>query len=413
MCGSPTLESVIDLGDQYIASAFVGAEVPDFLAKPQPLEVVRCASADGCGLVQLRHTIAASVLYHDYGYRSGTNEIMRTNLKEIVTEVEAMVQLAPGDVVLDIGCNDGTLLMFYESKGIDRIGIDPSDNVTKLAREKGLQVVPAFFSADAFRGARPGKKAKAVTSIAMFYDLESPTEFVRDVASILAPDGVWVIELSYLPAMLAKHSYDTICHEHLEYYALWQIEWMLAREGLRIHRIEFNESNGGSFRMFIRPEGAGAVSRETRAILDGVRRDEETLELRTDKPYARFRAASETARAELRELLLKIKAEKRTTYIYGASTKGNTILQYCGIDSALVTKAADRNPEKWGKRTLGTNIPIVSEEDARADNPDYFLVLPWHFFSGFVTRERDFLRRGGKFILPLPSVRVVGAEESP
>jgi len=408
ICGGGQLEPVIDLGAQYLASIFTGDDVTAELGTRYPLEVVRCAARTGCGLVQLRHSVARELLYAHYGYLSGINESMRANLCDIAQQVERMVRLEPRDLVVDVGCNDGTLLSCYQTAGLDRLGFEPADNVCQLARDKGLEVVPTFFAHDAFERARPGKKARTITSIAMFYDLEDPDEFVRTIASILADDGVWVIELSYLPMMLANTSYDTICHEHLEYYRLRPIKWMLDRHALTIHGIEFNDVNGGSFRLFIRPAGAGAVPDEAQAAIRGVEEQEERLGMAGDAPYLRFRTQAEKVSRELRTLLDELAAAGKKVYIYGASTKGNTILQYCGVDRTLIPKAADRNPDKWRRRTLGTDILIVSEDEARRESPDYFLVLPWHFIDGFKQREREFLERGGKFILPLPEVRVIG-----
>lgn len=409
ICGSASLDTVIDLGDQFIASAFVGEVVPEPLNRRYPTEVVRCV--EGCGLVQMRHSIERKLLYADgYGYRSGTNELMRANLRTIAAGVESAVDLRPGDTVLDIGCNDGTLLDSYRVEGLDKVGFDPVSTIARSAADKGIYVVNEFFSAQRFREARPGRKPRAITSIAMFYDLEQPLEFAREVAGLLAADGVWVIELSYLPTMLEKISFDTICHEHLEYYALRQIEWMAERAQLDVRRVEFNDTNGGSFRVFLGRRD-GIVRDADRKTLESARGRESGLALHTDRPYRAFREAATRIRSELQTLLQQLKVDGKKVYIYGASTKGNTLLQYCGIDYRLVEKAADRNPEKWGRHTLGTDIPIISEEQARSERPDYFLVLPWHFFSGFVTREAEFLARGGKFILPLPSVRMVGAAD--
>src|SRR6185436_886971 len=209
----------------------------------------RCASVDACGLVQLRHTVSPRVLYHDYGYRSGTNEIMRRNLLEIVQRIESVIDFKDGDIVLDIGCNDGTLLDSYRRVDLDRVGIDPSANVAATARARGFHVEEDFFTASVFDRARPGRKARVVTSIAMYYDLEAPHRFTADVKAVLADDGVWVMELSYLPFMLERSSFDTICHEHLEYYSLRQIEWILDRHDLEVQSVEFNDINGGSFRL--------------------------------------------------------------------------------------------------------------------------------------------------------------------
>jgi hypothetical protein len=350
------------------------------------------------------------VLYDNYGYLSGINETMRANLWDIALKIEAMMDLRKGDIAVDIGCNDGTLLDGYRTAGLDKVGFDPAHNVVKAARDKGIDVVNDFFSLPSFAKARPGRKARVVTSIAMFYDLEAPPRFVGHVCSLLADDGVWVVELSYLPFMLEKHSFDTICHEHLEYYALQPIEWLLQRHEMQVHKIEFNDVNGGSFRLFIRKQAAGAAPEETSVLLDKVREEENALGLRTDRPFVQFRDAAMKVRRDLKKLLAELKAAGKTVYVYGASTKGNTLLEFCGVDKRMVVKAADRNPQKWGRRTLGTDIPIVSEQQARDEAPDYFLVLPWHFLGNFLRREEAFLERGGKFIVPLPEVRVVGKE---
>ncbi len=408
ICGSTQLESVIDLGHQYIASAFVGDTVPAALNQPYPLNVVRCSGSGTCGLVQLKQSINPTLLYADgYGYRSGTNESMRQNLRGIASSIEAVVALRSGDTIVDIGCNDGTLLESYETAGLDKVGFDPVASISASAREKGVHVINDFFAGQLFAQARPGRKARVVTSIAMFYDLERPIEFMRDIVGILSDDGVWVIELSYLPSMLERASFDTVCHEHLEYYSLRQIEWMTERCGLTVQRVELNDTNGGSFRLFMRKQGHEWRASD-RSTVEAWRGREEAMRLETDEPFGKFRNESSAIRQELNDLLRDLKADGKKIFVYGASTKGNTVLQYCGIDTRLVEKAADRNPEKHGRRTLGTNIPIVSEEQARAEAPDYFLVLPWHFLGGFLVRESEFLDRGGKFIVPFPRVRLVG-----
>lgn len=408
ICGSNDLRRVIDLGAQFIASVFVIDQADERLRQAYPLELVRCSSPGGCGLVQLRHSISPRVLYNAYGYRSGINEQMRRNLESIATAAESMACLAPGDTVLDIGCNDGTLLAAFRRSGIDRLGIDPAANVVSSAREKGIEAVCDFFSKGIYHGVRPGIKAKIVASIAMFYDLEDPGAFVRDVADILADDGVWVAEMVYLPFILKNNAFDTICHEHLGYYTLRQLEWLLAPNGLKIYGVALNDVNGGSIRLFIRKHSAGPVSEETVRQLNTIRENELSLGLDNESPYQAFYDKVCGIRDTLRTVLETINTRGKTVYIYGASTKGNTILQFCGIDRRLIPLAADRNPEKWGTRTPFTNIEIISEEQSRSHQPDYFLALPWHFVNAFRKREAAFLSRGGRFILPLPRVRILG-----
>ena len=411
ICSSAEFELVVDLGDQYIASAFVDEHVSADLSNRYPLQLIRCSSNNGCGLVQLRHSVHPDLMYTDgYGYRSGINESMKANLKSIVNQVETIAELKDGDIVIDIGCNDGTLLDFYQNKNIDKVGFDLVAKIIQSAREKGIDGINEPFSAESFIRNRPGKKAKIITSIAMFYDLEEPNKFVKDISAVLHDKGVWVIELSYLPAMLDMNSFDTICHEHLEYYSLKQIEWMASEHGMQVTNVEINNVNGGSFRVFLQNKSVKVGASEIKRIAS-MRVKETQLTLDTDRPYNIFRAEILRFKNMLMSLLLKLNEEGKSVYAYGASTKGNVLLQYAGITPELVQKAAERNPEKWGRYTLGTNIPIISESEARAEMPDYFLVLPWHFFAGFVEREREFLDRGGKFIMPLPEVKVLGRED--
>jgi len=414
ICGSRSLAPVFDLGEQYIAGAFM---TPADLALPgnapfrhrYPLELVRCdpAVTGGCGLVQLRHTVARSLLFEHYGYRSGINQTMREHLARIADTAAEIVHASTGDTVLDIGSNDGTLLLSYKTPGLDLLGIDPAEDVTRYARESGIEVVDGFFSAASFSAARPGRKARIVTSIAMFYDLEDPRAFVDEVAQVLAEDGVWVIEVGWLVAMLRMNSFDAVCHEHLEYYGLAQLEALLAPAGLAVQRVETNDINGGSICLFIRRADVARRSPEF-TTLDPVRHQERALRLDTDQPFAEFRTNAETIRDELRALLQAEARQGRRTYAYGASTKGNVILQFCALDRGLVQAAADRNPDKWGREMLGSDIPIISEEQARVDRPDYFLALPYHFIDEFKRRELPYLKDGGKFILPMPRVHVVG-----
>jgi len=248
----------------------------------------------------------------------------------------------------------------------------------------------------------------AITSIAMFYDLEDPVSFVRHIRNLLNEQGVWVFEMSYMPTMLKLDSYDTICHEHLEYYSLAVLENIVARAGMRIFKIEFNDINGGSIRCYSCYEESkefGTI--EDQILLDKIRQEEFDLELDTDAPYFAFQERIEKQKDELMSLLSNLKAKGKRIHIYGASTKGNTILQWCGIDNTIIDFAAERNPDKYGAKTLGTNIPIISEAESRAMKPDYYLVLPWHFKDEFIVREKDILNSGTGFIFPLPKVDII------
>jgi hypothetical protein len=412
ICGSEHLAPVLSLGDQRIAGAFADPGGDQPVQRAIPLELVRCdmtRDQEACGLIQTKHTVPGSILYSSYWYRSGVNRTMTENLHGIARGIEAIMPLESGDLVVDIGCNDGTLLDGYATEGLRYLGFDPSDMV-RYARAKGYDVVNDFYSVQALHQRRPHQKAKAITSIAMFYDLEHPRTFVADVAEALADDGIWVIELHYLPLMLEANAFDAIVHEHLEYYSLAVIERLVGEEGLEVVSAELNDMNGGSIRLFIGHQGAHRRTAEQQESLTALRVSEFELALDAPEPYEAFRIGVERVRDDLVRTCREIRDAGKTIHVYGASTKGNTILQYAGIDHSDIEAAADRNPDKWGSETIATRIPIISEEQSRAMNPDYYLALPWHFLDEFIEREQEFLQRGGKFIVPLPEVRVVGKQ---
>ena len=405
-CGSSSLKRVIDLGEQFLQGSFVkeGKELPP--QRKIALSLVRCdptRDERACGLLQLEQSVPPEILYSAYWYRSGTNNTMRQHLKGIADEAAAIVGRT-GCVVLDIGCNDGTLLKCYPAS-FTKFGIDPSDVAQEVTGD--ISVVQAIFPSGELLATLAGRKCDIVTSIAMFYDLEDPVAFTRSIREILAPDGVWVFEMSYMPTMLKMNSYDTICHEHLEYYSLAVIEYVLHAAGMKVFNCTLNEINGGSIRCYAtHAENFRYKSDEFNHNIKRLRQEEFDLELDTDKPYKNFQDRINVHREELNLLLRKLKKEGKKVHIYGASTKGNTILQWCGIDNRIIDFAAERNPDKYGARTLGTDIPIISEAESRALEPDYYLILPWHFREEFLRREDEVRRRGTKFIFPLPSVEI-------
>ncbi|MEO5364875.1 MAG: class I SAM-dependent methyltransferase [Magnetococcus sp. WYHC-3] len=408
VCGSTALTKVIDIGEQYLQGSFVkpGKELPP--TRKIPMELVRCdpeRDENACGLLQMVHSVPPQILYAAYWYRSGTNQTMRDHLKGIVEEAMGMLTKKSARV-LDIGCNDGTLLGFYPNEFI-KYGVDPSDVAQEIPADRA-HVIQDTFPSPSLDKALDGAHLDVITSIAMFYDLEDPVSFVRNIKKCLTKEGIWIFEMSYMPSMLEQNSYDTICHEHLEYYSLAVLENIAARAGMRIVRAELNDINGGSIRCYATHSDNYSLDRpEFSAFLNHLRQKEFDLELDLNNPYRDFQSRIEKHRDELMALLGKLKAEGKTVHIYGASTKGNTILQLCGIDKNLIPYAAERNPDKFGARTLGTDIAIISEEESRAMNPDYYLVLPWHFKKEFIAREQAMLDRGVGMIFPLPFVDVV------
>jgi cyclopropane fatty-acyl-phospholipid synthase-like methyltransferase len=356
--------------------------------------------------VQLRHTFPARQLYGDtYGYRSGLNPSMSRHLHRKVEMLRRLVQVDRGDIALDIGSNDGTLLAAYPADGPILVGFDPSAAKFANHYRPDVALVIDFFSADVFRARFGARKAKIITSIAMFYDLDAPQTFMNDVASVLAADGVWHFEQSYLPSMIEANSYDTICHEHIEYYAFRQIEWMTRKAGLRVIDVEKNGTNGGSFAVTVAHEESGLSANE-RGV-ESFRRAEAALELDAIEPWRALHERILKHRDELLEFFSRLRREKKTIVGYGASTKGNVLLQFCGITADMLPCIAEINEDKLGCCTPGTWIPIVSEEEARKMNPDYFLVLPWHFRDVITDRETEFRQHGGKLVFPLPKLEIV------
>jgi SAM-dependent methyltransferase len=407
------LTQVISLGEQHLQGSFLkpGKELPPM--RKIPLSLVRCdptKDEKACGLLQMEHTVPPEVLYSAYWYRSGTNSTMNAHLKGIVEEVLSLVHVSDA-TVLDIGCNDGTLLGFYP-EGFHKYGIDPSD-VAQEIDKKAVTVIQDIFPSDELSRCFADTKADIITSIAMFYDLEDPIVFTKGIKEILAPEGLWVFEMSYMPTMLKMTSYDTICHEHLEYYSLSVIEYILKQSGMKVVNVALNDINGGSLRVYAAHTTNFKYKNEQ--FLHNIRamhQEEFDLELDTDKPYKNFQDRVNVHRDGLVSLLRRLKKEGKKIHIYGASTKGNTILQWCGIDNRIIDCAAERNPDKYGALTLGTDIPIVSEAESRAMNPDYYLVLPWHFKKEFIERERETLERGVQLIFPLPTIEIISKENT-
>jgi NDP-4-keto-2,6-dideoxyhexose 3-C-methyltransferase len=404
------LEAILSLGEHFV-SDFIEPGAAD--GTKAPLELVLCRR---CRLLQLKHTVPGDTMYRNYWYRSGTNQTMRTALADIANKAEHLVHLKEGDAVLDIGCNDGTLLASYKTGGIYKIGFDPAENLAMHSRKIANHLTVGYFESEPFRdNAELAKqRPKIVTSIAMFYDLEDPNTFVADIKKVMHPDGLWIVQMSYLPLMLKTNELGNVCHEHLEYYSLQSFEYLLHRHDLEAVDLEMNDVNGGSIRAYIRNRNANPQSfadetyRELAADRVAAFREEESrLRLDTSAPYMEFATWVDRIRQDVVGFIKEKVGHGKVVYVYGASTKGNTLLQYFGLDSTLIAGAAERNRDKWGRMTVGTHIPIVSEEEARTVKPDYFLVLPWHFLEEFQKREKDYLLGGGRFIVPMPHFTLI------
>jgi NDP-4-keto-2,6-dideoxyhexose 3-C-methyltransferase len=391
LCDSNQLEEAFSLGEQFINDFVAKEKVTEGIKAP--LDLMICKQ---CSLIQLRHTAPQELLYsRHYWYRSGVTQTMRDGLKNVATAIENIIKLEANDVILDIGANDGTLLASIETPGIIKVGCEPANNLIDELSKHTKYVMHDFWSSDRYNQlAREWEigKAKVITALGMFYDLDDPNSFIKDVQKTLTNDGIFIAQLMCLASMLKKNDLGNICHEHIEYYSFESLKFMFEKNGLEIFKIEENAINGGSYRIFARHLSSGSINfKEDCSINDLIS----------------FKARIDDNRDKCVNFIKNEVKNGKTIYVYGASTKGNVILQYYGLDYKLITAAAERSPEKWGKYTIGTGIPIISEEEARKAQPDYFLVLPWAFFDEFYEREIEWRRKGGKFILPLSEFRVV------
>jgi len=398
--GGTNLITVLSLGEQYLTGVFPKSSA-DKITKG-PLDLVWCPTS---GLLQMKQSYSLDEMYGDnYGYRSGLNISMVRHLEQKIAALERLVKPQSNDLVIDIGSNDATSLKAYSGKH-RKVGIDPTGKKFKEYYTDDIDLIPDFFSASVFKSHFPKDEAKIITSIAMFYDLERPMDFVRDIEEILADDGVWHFEQSYMPSMLRTNSYDTICHEHLEFYSFKVVKNMLETCGLKIIDVQMNAINGGSFAVTAAKKNSLYTSNN--AVINWMLKQEDDMGLDTPKPYRDFEERVFRHRKNLKELIEALVNDGKKIIGYGASTKGNVLLQFCGLTSDHIPFIAEVNEEKFGSFTPGTNIPIISEREAKSMNPDYFFVLPWHFKNSILDREKEYAARGGKFIFPLPEIEIV------
>jgi len=367
------------------------------------------------GAVKLTEMAPPHTMWGKYWYRSGINAAMKKELGDIVNEINSRVKHTHGDIWLDIACNDGTLLSQIPNSFV-KLGIDPCDDSYYAESSKYANIVQDYFSYDAYQRTGYGdKKAKIITTIAMFYDLLDPHSFISDITKVLDDNGVWVVQMSYTPLMLQQLAFDNICHEHVYYYSLNSIKKLFAQHGLKIVDCSLNDVNGGSFRVYVQKEIAELSSFGTSPLRDVCNfRVQSILNYETNHfdiskhtVWEEFMTNIELLKKQTVDFIKQAKAEGKVICGYGASTKGNTLLQWFGLDHTLIDAIAERSPYKFGLKTIGTNIPILSEEEVRAMKPDYMLVLPWHFINEFVQRENEYLSNGGKFIVPCPKFEII------
>lgn len=399
---------ILDLGSHYV-SDFVLDPTMHRMRKKYPLDIIwnldwKCATL-------VEHP-PSTIMWGKYWYRSGTNETMKAALKNVVDSIQERIELEHSDVWLDIASNDGTLLSFVP-KQVYKVGIDPcEDSFVESCQQHADVVVQDYFNLDSWHRAAADKRPKIVTSIAMFYDLQDPVSFAKDVYNVLDDHGVWVLQLSYTPLMLEQMAFDNICHEHFAYHSLESLVTILGRAGFKILDATLNDVNGGSLRVYavkadVKPDFFGTVPFRYVANLrvNSLLQYEESI----DWPWKWecFGRNLLSLKEKVTSFIVEAKSRGKSIWAYGASTKGNTLLQYFGLDYKLIDAIAERSPSKYGLYTIGTSIPIVSEDEMRCQQPDYLLILPWHFIKEFVSRESEYLNKGGSFIIPCPEFKVL------
>jgi NDP-4-keto-2,6-dideoxyhexose 3-C-methyltransferase len=403
ICWNKDLKIVLDLWYSDLSGVFplIGEQVEWW-----PIELVKCDWEWCCGLAQSGYNYDLEVMYGDnYGYRSGLNQSMVRHLSTIVDRAKSYVSLSKDDLVIDIASNDGTMLWFYGDNGYKLVGIDPTSKKFSSYYSDYTSYISEFFTAETVKTNFWDQKAKIITSIACFYDLERPQVFADDISEILDENGIWILEQSYMPLMIKQVSYDTTCHEHLEYYALKQIQWVTQKAWLRIVDVFFNDINGGSFQVVVTKENSLIPSNIQN--INAILKKEEEEWFNAMWVFEEFAKNTELSKEEILKFLHQAKSEWKKVFGYGASTKWNVTLQYCGIDSELMPYIVDVNEYKYGRRTPGSNIPIISEEDGEKMSPDYYFVLPWHFRKWILEKDTVILERWGKFVFPLPKLEIV------
>lgn len=400
ICGNKNLKLVLDLGNQMLTGIF--PKMKGEKVTTGPLHLVKCTGdGDICGLLQLEHSYDLKEIYgENYGYRSGLNASMVAHLHRKVKKILEHITLSVDDIVIDIGSNDSTTLQAYLFEGATLVGIDPTGMKFNKYYPPHIQLIPDFFSSALFQTHFPGEKAKIITSFAMFYDLEDPMSFMREIYDVLADDGVWIFEQSYMPTMLEMNAYDTVCHEHLEFYALHQIKWMTDRAGFEILDVELNDVNGGSFSVMVsKSKGNLAPTVSVQNILDDeIKKGLDTLAL-----YEAFAKCVEKSKRDLLGFIAAARTQGKSVAALGASTKGNVLLQYCGLTEREIFSIGEVNGDKFGSYTPGTWIPIIPEEELLRKNPDYLIVLPWHFKEFFESIDRF---KNFSLVFPLPQLHI-------
>ena len=400
LCNCSEFTPLISLGSQPLTGVFLKPNEDDPLKAP--LELIVC---NNCKFMQLRHSVDTDLMYSSYWYRSGTNQTMRDHLAGIAQDIEKRIDLIDGDIIIDTGCNDGTLLKSYKDKSIVKIGVDPSNAILSIEEKENFIKINDYFTYNSVKKYVAANKVKVITSISMFYDLDRPSEFVQDIKSILHDEGIWVVEMNYTGDMIDNLGYDMISHEHVAYYTYITFEKLINENGMYINDVSTNKINGGSVRFIVGKKQSESGAAKTFKATE-LSRGYDQLDY-----YKNFSTRIDKFKDSLVNFIYQIKKDNKKVFAYGASTRGNTVMQHCGFTRNDINFALDRNPIKYGLEMSGSRIPIISETDGRSLCPDYLLILPYYFLDEFIDREKSFLESGGKFIVYLPELKVISMKD--
>lgn len=402
ICKNKNLISILNLGKQSLTGVFPKINEPE--PSIGELELVKCHGLNACGLIQLSRSFDLNEMYgENYGYRSSLNNTMLIHLRKIVEKIKNIVSLENGDLIVDIGSNDGTTLSFYDEKKYNLVGIDPTAERFKQYYNDNIQIISDFFSNEIVNQNQFNNKAKIITSFAMFYDLEDPIEFAKSISDLIdKKEGLWILEQSYLPSMLSQNAYDTICHEHLEYYSLKQIQWILDNSDMKLINVELTDTNGGSFVIYCSHKES--KYKENIDKIKSVQNFEANLKLDEKEIYDIFYKNILKSKDNLINFIREKKQKNEKVCAIGASTKGNVILQFCNISTNDLDYIGEINEEKFGSVTPGTNIPIISEKEVLDSDCRYLLILPWHFKNFFINSKKF---KNKTLIFPLPKLEII------
>tara|TARA_B100001123_G_scaffold30951_1_gene32533 strand:+ start:161 stop:1462 length:1302 start_codon:yes stop_codon:yes gene_type:complete len=413
LCGNENLEKVVQINEQYISSTFVKSNENNDLTKIRtPLTLVLCSQnkkKNNCGHLQLLEITKPDLLYKNYFYRSATNDTMKTDLKNVVDQTISIAKPDEGDVIVDIGSNDCTLLNFFGDK-FKLIGFEPAKNIKYIDEGNNIKVFPNYFNSTEYNK-HLKKKAAVITSCAMFYDLANPKLFVKDIENILDEEGIWCVQISYLPSMLQYNNFYDICHEHISYYSIDSFEYLLKQLNLKCFYAETNAVNGGSIRFFVCKNTCNKYNKlEYLKNLEQLKKKEKDYNLKDKSTFINFQKKITKIKNTTNTFVDKLIKSKETVLALGASTKGNILLQHFGLDKSKIPFISERNPEKVGLKCLGSDIELISEERARSMKPRAFIVLPWNFKEEIIKREKKYIDSGGQLMFPMPYPHVVTKE---